>query len=276
MGRGFVTRLLQELPVNVWHEWSSFVESARKLDSHFLHSFTGVDVWGFAFKDKNRLDPAKRDDWERGYRPVLAAYLEGPLRWLGVVEVGYDRSQMMAFRVTPTGAWLLRGEGQPPSSLTVAARRSAAWLDNQRFRLPPGSQAVSILSLVDGALAMPTQEAFVYELSSAGVQQAFSQGIEPAVITRFFEQAGLPLPDTTWQQIQDLWSRFGHVHLYERLTALELADDLALRELLANTKLRQHIVHQFSPRLVVVEDSAVDELVGELVKKGYTPKVSGR
>ena len=58
------------------------------------------------------------------------------------------------------------------------------------------------------------------------------------------------------------------------LTVLELADDLALRELMANTDLRRHIIHQFSPRLVVVEDSAVDALVEELVKKGYTPKVT--
>ena len=60
----------------------------------------------------------------------------------------------------------------------------------------------------------------------------------------------------------------------ENMTVLELADDLALREVLANTDLKDHIVHQFSPRLVVIEDSAVDKLVEELVKKGYTPRVS--
>lgn len=273
MARGFVTRLLQDLPANVWYDWASFAESARKLDSHFLHSFNGSDVWGLKLKDKGQLDPSKRGDWERGYRPVLAAYLEGPLRWLGAVEVGYDQARLAAFRVTPAGAWLLRGEGQPPASLTETAQRAATWLDDRRFRLPPGSLAVSIFTLADGVLATPTQEAFVYELSNAGVQEAFAQGIEPAVIASFFEQAGLPLPDTTQQQVEDLWSRFGHVHLYEKLTVLELTDDLALRELLANTTLRRHIVHQFSPRLVVVEDSAVEALVEEMIKHGYTPKV---
>jgi len=82
------------------------------------------------------------------------------------------------------------------------------------------------------------------------------------------------LPAAASQRIEGLWSHFGYIHLYEKLTVLELADDLALRELLANTDLRRHLVHQFSPRLVVVEDSAVDALVEALIKKGYTPKVT--
>jgi hypothetical protein len=60
--------------------------------------------------------------------------------------------------------------------------------------------------------------------------------------------------------------------LYDKLTVMELADDMALRELLAGTSLNKYIVHQFSPRLVVVRDEGVDELMNELIKKGYTPR----
>ncbi|MBS1253238.1 MAG: hypothetical protein MAG451_02287 [Anaerolineales bacterium] len=271
--RGFVTRLLQELPADVWYDWFSFAEAVRRMDPHFLHNYFGVDVWGFTVKEGKRLDPSRRADWDRGYRPVLAAFLEGPLRWLGVVDVGYKGPNLVAFRLTSTGAWLLRGEGRPTALMPDAERAPVVWLDDGRFHARPGPASAAILALAGGALATPTREAFVYELSNQGVQEVFSQGIEPTVIFDRFRQAGAPAPDATRERIDDLWSRFGHVHLYAKLTILELADDTALRELLANTKLRRHVVHRFSPRLVVVEDSAVDELVEELVKKGYTPKV---
>lgn len=277
LARGFATRLLQGLPVNTWYDWFSFAETARQTDPDFLHNYYGPDVWGFAVKDNERLDPAHRNDWDRGYRPVLAAFLEGPLRWLGVVDVGYKGQYLVAFRLTPTGAWLLRGEDRPPSLLPAEADEAPiAWLDEHMFRALPGPELGNILAVADGALATLTRRAFGYELTGEGVQRAFAHGFEPAAIAEVFEKAGAPLPETTRQHIEDLWSHFGQVHLYEKLTVLELADDLALRELSANINLRQHIVHQFSPRLVVVEDSAVDSLVEELIQKGYTPKVADK
>lgn len=273
LARGFVARLLQELPANVWYDWFSFAEAAWQQNPNFLHNYVGPDVWGIAARGRKRLDPKRRGDWDRGYRPILAAILEGPLRWLGVVEVGYKGRRMVAFRLTPTGAWLLRGEGRPPTLREVAAGEApVTWLDDETFRVLPGPATIDVLPLAD-ILAIPTQRAFVYKLSDEGIQEAFARGIEPATIATRFEKAGAPLPPATRQRIETLWSRFGYIHLYEKLTVLELADDLALREILANTSLHQHMVHQFSPRLVVVEDSAVDELVEELIKKGYTPKV---
>ena len=73
------------------------------------------------------------------------------------------------------------------------------------------------------------------------------------------------------ERIETLVARTGRLNLYERVTVLELGDDIALRELLATTALRAHIVHEFSPRLVVVRDEAVEALLAELVKKGHTP-----
>ncbi|MFQ5856726.1 MAG: helicase-associated domain-containing protein, partial [Anaerolineae bacterium] len=270
LARGLVTRLLQGLPTNVWYDWFSFAEEARQMDPDYLHNYYGTDFWGFVVKGDKRLDPSRRGDWDRGYRPVLAAMLEGPLRWLGVVEVGYKGSNLVAFRLTPTGAWLLRGEGRPvPLFPEEVDKVPVAWLDDRTFRARPGPEAANVLSLA-GTLAAPTRHAFVYELSDEGVQQVFARGVEPAAIAKTFEKAGASLPAAAHHHIEDLWSRFGHIHLYEKLTVLELADDLALHELLANTSLRQHMIHQFSSRLVVVEDSAVDALVGELIKKGYT------
>ena len=54
---------------------------------------------------------------------------------------------------------------------------------------------------------------------------------------------------------------------------VEFSDDFALRELSANTSLVQHMVYQISPRVIVIRDSAVDELMEEMEAQSYTPGI---
>jgi len=57
------------------------------------------------------------------------------------------------------------------------------------------------------------------------------------------------------------------------VTLIELGDDLLLRELLAASSLREAVLHTFSPRLVAIDSARVDELVEELTRLGYTPRM---
>lgn len=272
--RNFILRLLQEVPTDTWVDWNAFATWAWQVDPEFLHSYWSWEVWGFSVRQGKRLDPQRRGHWERAYRPVLAAFLEGPLRWLGAVEVRFKGRNLATFRLTETGAWLLRKEGQPAVILPVEPGEApVTWVDERTLRLRHTPELGDLLRIVT-RIATPTGRPYTYRLTNASIERAFTQGITPAEIAEAFRERGAPLPEATRKQLEDLWSHFGRVHLYENLTVLELADDLALREVLASTKLKDHIIHQFSPRLAVIEDSAVDALVEELVKKGYTPKVS--
>jgi len=273
--RNFLVRLLQEVPADTWVDWNAFAAWAWQVDPEFLHSYWSSKVWGFSVRRGKRLDPQRRGHWERAYRPVLAAFLEGPLRWLGAVEVAFKGRNLATFRLTETGTWLVREEGRPAVALPEKPGEApVTWLDERTFRLHPTPELGDLLRIVT-RFTTPTNRPYTYCLSNTSIEQAFTQGITPSEIAKAFQKVGAPLPEATRNHLEDLWSRFGRVHLYENLTVLELADDLALREVLASTDLENHIVHQFSPRLVVIEDSAVDALVKELVKKGYTPKVSG-
>jgi len=274
--RGFVTRLLQEVPAGTWLNWNQFADWARRVDPEFLHSYWPPETWGFAAQRPERLDPTRQRHWEVAYRPVLAAFFEGPLRWLGVVDVAYRGRNLVTFRLTETGAWLLRGEGQPRVAASgKPGEPPITWQDERTFRVQPIPEMLNLLRLV-GSFTTPTDRPYTYRLAEANIEGAFARGLGPSVFVGAFQKLGAPLPDATRRELEDLWSRFGRVHLYEKLTVLELADDLALREVLANTKLKDHIIHEFSSRLVVIEDSAVDDLVEELVKKGYTPAVLSR
>ena len=63
------------------------------------------------------------------------------------------------------------------------------------------------------------------------------------------------------------------MHIYDDISLIELADDYALQEILSNTSLREHLIHQFSSRLVAIRADAIDDLVQEMEKRGYTPYV---
>ena len=95
---------------------------------------------------------------------------------------------------------------------------------------------------------------------AAGSLPAFSAGSHYAINILAADQKALA-------------ERFGRIRAYESVSVLTLGDDLALRELLASTSLREAILYEISPRAVVGRSEAIDALVEELTTKGFTPGV---
>ena len=100
-----------------------------------------------------------------------------------------------------------------------------------------------------------------------------AQGIGADAVAQQFKKAKLTLSKSVSAQFKLISKRYGRVRVYDALTVLELADDLALRELSANTSLAKHIVYQLSPRAVVLKEGAVEQLIEEMQERGYTPRV---
>lgn len=272
-GRRSVLRSLQSAPARQWLDWNHYSEGVRTVNPVFLHAGRPQATWGFATRQGKRLDPQDPEQWDMAYRPTLAATLEGPLRWLGIVDVAYRGSNLVAFQLTETGAWALRGEGQPLTDVAKeTGKPSVSWQNKRTFRVRLSHRTTDFLKTV-GEFATPTNRPFTYQLTNESIERAFTGGTGPAAVIQAFENLGAPMPTNTRRYLEDTWSRFGRMHLYGNLTVLELADDMALREIVANTNLEEHIIHEFSPRLVVVEDSAVDKVVEALVAQGYTPRV---
>ena len=107
--------------------------------------------------------------------------------------------------------------------------------------------------------------------TAASIEQALSRGITLDEVIQRFKQAKLSLSKALTAQFKLIARRHGRVRVYPALAVLELADDLAVRELSLNTSLKQHIVYQISPRAVVLRAEAVDTLLEEMQEKGYTP-----
>jgi hypothetical protein len=217
------------------------------------------------------------EDWKQSYGRFVLATLEGPLAWLGAVSLGSVENKLEAFKLTPIGSFALGRramlvEDEHPATPENALRMR----DDLTVALVPGrvpTQFHDLLHLI-GKLEEATPERFVYRITFDGVLLALEQGqtIE-TLITSLGQWCGTEIP-ITWQEKLHTWSQnYGKFHVYQDITLIELADDYALQELLINTSLREHLVYQFSPRLVAIRPEAVEGLVQEMEKRGYTPRV---
>ena len=272
--RNFIARLLTPLDPLTWYSFKSFAEYVRGLRGDFLHTLTNQETWILAAsKTRHRFEPNNAQNWDASYRAVLAAILDTTLRWLGVTEVAYEGKELAAFRITALGASLLSGGKISVSNEPVDPHApSITWVDEATIHLRATPDAAKAMPLIR-AFADPARESLTFRVTNASIARAFERGITVAEIADPLAEMNAPLPNALRTKLDTLAANYGRAHLYEHLTVIELADDLALRELVAGTTLGQFIVHQFSPRLVVVRDENVDEWVNEIVKKGYTPKV---
>jgi hypothetical protein len=274
--RNFIARLLAPLDPLVWYSFKSFAEYVRGLRPDFLHTVTSQQTWFLAAsKTRHPFDPNNTSNWDSSYRAVLAAYLETTLRWLGVTEVAYENRELAAFRITALGASLLSG-----GKISVAAEPvdpnapSITWGDNETIRLRATPEAARAMAMIR-SFADPGRESLTFHVTNATIARALERGVTVDEIASKMVDVNAPLPDKLRAKMDALAANYGRAHVYEGLTVIELTDDFVLRELLASTTLSQFIVHQFSPRLIVVRDDNVDAWVNEIVKKGYTPKVVG-
>jgi hypothetical protein len=123
-------------------------------------------------------------------------------------------------------------------------------------------------------LSTTSAHQFQYHITAATAQRAFEQGwTGPAVLNELERHSDGPVLEPLRSHILNWAEGYGQVHLYDEVTLVEFADDFALQELLASTSLAQHLVYQFSPRIVAIKTEAVDTFREELVRLGHTPRI---
>ena len=138
--------------------------------------------------------------------------------------------------------------------------------------MPPAPERAPYLVFAR-LIADPGEAPFTYRITTASLERALTAGLGPAEAGERFASLGAPMPAATRRRFEALAERFGRIRAYESVSVLTLGDDLALRELLASTSLREAILYEISPRAVVVRSEAIDALVEELTTKGFTPGV---
>jgi hypothetical protein len=304
-GRKTVLRLLSLVPPDRWFSIDGLLKAIFDVRPNLLHSTSDPSVWWLESTRTRRQFGTAFEDWQQSYGQFVASMLQGPLAWLGVVRLGYapagvpeqDAPRPVAFQLTEVGAFALGRRSELLASRPTDALPDKACCSispDLVLTLVPDRAPLELHDLLHtvGRLLEATPDRFSYQLTADGISgwlassRAAESGPPPgaasmdaliALLGKHCHTSSETLDqasDETWRDKLYTWERNrGLLHLYENITLIELADDYALQELLISTSLADHLVHQFSPRLVAIWADSIPTLVEEMEQRGYTPRL---
>jgi len=229
--------------------------------------------WGLSWRRDGQY-PVEAADWHASQGAMLRVLLEGPLYWLGIVELYYKHGALAAFRACSLGDWIW----DRPSTLTeAAAREEAVVIDGATGVISVHPRAIDpqahVLLGRIANLTEVTPRRFVYRLDRQAAYAGFEGGASLADLLQEWQRTmPVPVPAEVSETLGNWWKQYGQVRLYDGYALLELSDDLTLQELLVSTSLGKQVVGRLSSRLVLVPEDAVATLLEEFASKGYTPK----
>ena len=281
--RRLSARCVGLLAPNVWYDTASLIATIDSLakstlpersTDYWSHETLDKLAWGLVDRRHGRkpLALGQPADRSRVYGVLLATLLEGPLAWLGLVDVITDGDRPRAFRVRPNAGVLVgRPIVQPSTPAAVIVS------DDGSVLVPAGTADAAVHSLLTrvGELVGGSAEGLRYKLTAEQVQTAFDDGLSGPELLGFLKECSSnPLPGRVRSMLERWWTSYGSVRLYDELSLVELSEEVLPAEVLAAVPaLRNHLIYALSPRLLAVEPAAADAVVAELVRLGYAPRV---
>ncbi len=165
------------------------------------------------------------ETWDKVEGALIRFYLEGPLFWLGAVELGQDPAGACPyFRLTDAGVRFISGTPEPEQTLPAPAVQLHEGLV---LELHPDGPLYYALQLA--RFAERIGNTWRFRITPASFLTARQQGINPQAIQRFIEHAcGRPLTPDEQEAVTRLWDIGTHVRM-TRWVALEFADAEVLR-----------------------------------------------
>jgi len=284
--RNLVLRACACLPDHAWADLEELLRPLRTVWTDFSAIPPSLSIryrskarwWAASETTGQRLHGTDLEEWDVAQGNFVRAIIEGPLYWLGLVELCRHQSELVALR--PLGLADLLWDRRPvavPEARVAIAPEDAISVDTAAMTITVRPSAISVKAhnLLDhiARLEEAAPGRFIYRLSAQAVHETFESGLTLEELLHLWEELlPIPLPKAMRERLASWWASYGHVRLYENLTLIEFADDFTLRELKAGTSLGQHIIAEISPRLVIIPRSSVKPLMEELVQRGYTPK----
>lgn len=284
-----VLRVLACLPDNVWLSFSFLCGILHPIWPVFSHAAWepasyGRDVeplWFLTLNGRSLATETNQAEWDMVQGAFIQQMLVGPLSWLGLVDLCLEKEQLIAFRLHGVADLFWdrvsvlsmpnREETLAPKAIpatAVATHADTITIDPQAMNPQAHAMLQTIATLVQSHVGQ-----YQYRLSAEAVYQSFKNGHTlNDLLHDWRKHLSIPIPKAIQTQLTVWWENYGQIYLYENVTIIEFGDAYALTEMKAITSLEKHIIAEISPRMVLIANQAVESLVAELQKAGYTPK----
>ncbi|HQX10011.1 MAG TPA: helicase-associated domain-containing protein [Thermoflexales bacterium] len=235
------------------------------------------NAFGMSFEVR---DPEQ--GWTLVERQMLARMVAGPLRWMGLVTVGWDgdpRAQVghsdaagfSALCLTPVGAWLL-GLGPEPEFIEGGGR-VVTQPNFTILAMDPVSDAI-LIDLDHFAEPKGGDRAAIYELTRQSVYRGQRAGWSASRIAAFLEaRQGAPIPPNVRRSLDEWQQQHDRVVFVRKAQLLQYADEAARSGAVDTLGLAR--LTPLGPRFdLLASDAPFEDSVDALREAGWMPLVS--
>ncbi|MBP7690357.1 MAG: helicase-associated domain-containing protein [Anaerolineales bacterium] len=283
LAREAILAQLAAVPAGEWWSLESFVAAIKERTPDFQRPAGDYDAW---YIRDAETDAYLRgfEHWERVDGALVRWFIEGPLHWLGLVDVAAPRAApapakprslrragraTAAFRVTPAGAAFL-GRGAWPAAgdpaaathvhigLDAVISAPAALAPYQRFRLARVAKWVGLEA-----------DTYTYRLAPSALRRARQQGVEVGRIVDFLREiAAEPgLPPSVLAALER-WARAGQEAAVQEFLVLRVKSPDVLEALRRTPRVQDYLGRPLGPTAIEVRREAADRLRGALAELG--------
>ncbi|MBI5877962.1 MAG: helicase-associated domain-containing protein [Chloroflexi bacterium] len=231
VARAMLLKHCVQLGVNHWVALPDLLDRVRLADYQFLFPRQPM-AYGSSYgqyytpyigggNPYNVSYPGIHDEaegWEQVEAAILAHMLSGPLHWLGLIDLGYEKERLVAYRLNAFGAWLLGQGGE--IALDHEGGRIVVQPNYQIVAMEPIRDDV-LLTLEEFAQFEGGDNALSYTLSRESVYRAQRAGWDgPRIAAWLVQVSGAPLPQNVQRTLEEWQAQSQRIVIRRSVTVL--------------------------------------------------------
>ncbi len=253
-------KLLRHCAPDTWYTLAEFTAFVREQNMDFLRPDGDYDVW--ALRDAATDKPMRGlEAWDAVEGAWIAFVLNGPLHWLGLVDL--DSAPATCFRLSAAGAALL-ALGAPPDLPEPLPLR----LSDEGVIVVPLRRRYARFQVRRIAQPLAWGEDYRYRLTPASLTLARQQRIPVARILAFLTEAtGQALPAHLRTAIESAYQGGEPVRL-EQVWLLRVPDPA----LLDHPALRRYIRESLGEGMALIHAADRTKVLAVLARNGVLPE----
>lgn len=265
-----VLRHLAALAAGVWFALDDWLRWMEGRDPEFLRPAGAPGRPRVRRGDTNALLKGP-SSWNLVEGRFLHFLLQGPLHWLGLVDLGREAGSGEAWRLNRLGEALLSDDLSPPTIVEETLIVEGTFEVWAPLEAPP--QAFFVLE----GYAEPIRRDRMsrYRLTREALHRALARGDQVETLLQLLSECGRDeVPQNVAYTLGEWAASFGRLRLYRPL--LLVAEEAPLlEEVLADPEVAGTVGERLSATVVEIDGEEVRALVERLGRLGHLPDVAG-
>ncbi|MBO0795668.1 MAG: helicase-associated domain-containing protein, partial [Ktedonobacteraceae bacterium] len=242
----------------------------RQYGSRAERYTSGSNPYGWDFRLR-RGWLTHREGWHLVEGGFIRSMLNGPLQWLGVVELNHAQ-QVGAFRFA-SGAENIVSDSVPAND-DLAWGKLIVQPSFELIALAPVSEAM-LLMLDRFAERVSLERVAQYRLTRASVTRSIQKGMfAEQILAELARASGSEVPQNVSYTVSEWERQARRIELWRGTTLLEVDDEALLDELFADAQARDLFQRRLAPGLVEIAHQRLPEVLQLLWQRDYLPAIT--